>query len=490
MPEWVKIVNLIEGFGWIVLGGFSFHQLWLLTVWFRCRKRPPLPRQAFDLPPPVTVQLPIFNERYVVERLLDAVSNLDYPKDLLEIQVIDDSTDDTTALVARHVHRLANQGFRIIHLRRGQRTGFKAGALSHGLLLAKGEMIALFDADFVPPPDFLRRTVDYFTDPSVGMVQTRWGHLNPSESLLTRAEALMLDGHFLIEQVARSRAGYFSNFNGSAGIWRKQAIFDSGGWQPDTLTEDFDLSYRAQLRGWRFIYLSDVVVPAELPVQMSSLKAQQHRWTKGSIQTAMKLLPQVWRSSQPWRVKVEACFHFGNWFHYPLGLLVAVLVLPMLVSRAPMATQAHMTWEGMVGCLLVATTVLFCSVTQRVRRGSLWRLLIDLPGLMTVTAGLALNNTRAIWEALCGVPSSFHRTPKYNGTYRQLNHKEYWPQPLRARWRGEVALGLYICIALGYAASQALYTALPFLVPLSAGFLYAGISSLAAALSLRAPTDS
>jgi hypothetical protein len=285
----------------------------------------------------------------------------------------------------------------------------------------------------------------------------------------------MLDGHFLIEQVARSRGGFFFNFNGSAGLWRRRAIIDAGGWQPDTLTEDLDLSYRAQLRGWRFLYLDDVVVPAELPVHMSSLKTQQHRWTKGSIQTALKLLPSVWRSRQPWHVKLEAAFHFGNWLNYPLGLLVTALVLPALVTSR---NEDRIVWVGPVGCLLVATTILFYSVAQRRRTAGWWRVPLELLALMAVSAGLALNNTRAIWEVARGLPSPFHRTPKYDGQWSSSQHPGYRPHPLGTRWWGELLLGAYLCVALAYAASQALYAVFPFLLPLSAGFLYAGFSSL------------
>ena len=475
------LLNVCEGIGWVALAIFSLHCLWLLAVRWRYRRCPSRPLTAFDALPVVTIQLPVFNERYVVRRLLEAVAKLDYPKDRLEIQVLDDSTDDTTELIARHMGALAAQGSRIRHLHRTHRNGFKAGALADGLAAAEGEFVALFDADFVPPPDFLQRTVHFFTDPLVGMVQTRWGHLNRGESFLTRAQALMLDGHFCIEQVARSRGGFFFNFNGSAGIWRTQAIRDAGGWQSDTLTEDLDLSYRAQLKGWRFLYLSDVVVPAELPVTMTSLKIQHHRWTKGSIQSARKLLPAVLRSRAPWLVKVEACFHFWNWLNYPLCILVALLVLPQLMADYATAGVQHgSVWGGLVGVLLLTTTTLFYSVAERESGRPWWVFLFDIPALMAVSVGLALNNSRAIWEAVRGAPSSFHRTPKYNGRYASVRHPGYRTQPSGARWWWtEVALGIYVSVALGYAASRALYTIVPFLLPLSAGFLYAGFSSLA-----------
>lgn len=463
----------------MALGLFSLHQLWLLALCARHRRHDPRPLKALDPLPAVTVQLPLFNERYVVERLLEAVARLDYPRELLEIQVLDDSTDETTPLIAQRVQQLQAQGCQIVHLHRTHRGGFKAGALAEGLASARGELLAIFDADFVPPPDFLRQTLDYFTDPRVGMVQARWGHLNRSDSLLTRAQALMLDGHFLVEQVARSRGDCFFNFNGSAGVWRRQAIIEAGGWQPDTLSEDLDLSYRAQLRGWRFVYLRDVVVPAELPREIGSLKTQHHRWTKGSIQVAAKLLPAVLRSRQSLPVKLAACFHFGAWLHYPLGLLVMFLLLPRLATAAsPIALRPGVSLGGVVGGLLLASTALFCVTVQR-QSGAPWRrFLLDVPALMAMTAGLAVNNTRAIWEAVRGAPSGFDRTPKYNG--RRIPHHspdDYAHSSGTRWWSGEVVVGIYAVVVLGYAASRALYAVVPFLLPISAGLLCAAFSS-------------
>lgn len=477
------LVDVLQWCGWSALGLFSLHQLWLLVLCVRYRRRAPRPLGTLDPLPVVTVQLPVFNERYVVERLLEAVAQLDYPRELLEIQVLDDSTDETTPLIAQRLQPLQAQGYRIVHLHRTHRGGFKAGALADGLASAHGEFIALFDADFVPPPDFLRRTLDYFTDPGVGMVQARWGHLNRSDSLLTRAQALMLDGHFLIEQVARSRGGYFFNFNGSAGVWRRQAIVEAGGWQPDTLSEDLDLSYRAQLQGWRFVYLRDVVVPAELPTELGSLKAQHHRWTKGSIQAAAKLLPAVLRSRQPLPIKLAACFHFGAWLHYPLGLLAILLLLPQLsMETAPLALHASVPLGGSIGCLLLMTTALFCVAVQQQSRTPWRRFLLDVPILMAMTAGLAVNNTRAIWEVIRGTPSSFDRTPKYNGRRALHRPPDYQSQPSGTRWwYGELGVGMYTVVALGYAVFRALYAVVPFLLPVSAGLLYTGFSSFLSA---------
>ena len=488
MVIWLNLLKCLEAGGLIALGLFSLHRVWLLGLRLRYSWSPPRPLREFTELPVVTIQLPTFNERYVIGRLLDAVTRLDYPRDRLEIQVLDDSTDDTTALIAQRVAALHAQGFRILHLHRSHRTGFKAGALAQGLTLARGEFIALFDADFVPTPDFLRRTIHHLTDARVGMVQARWGHLNRNDSFLTRAQALMLDGHFLIEQVARSRAGHFFNFNGTAGVWRTQTILDAGGWRADTLTEDLDLSYRAQLKGWRFVYLKDLVVPAELLMRMGALKAQQHRWTKGSIQTAIKLFPQLLRSKAHWPVKLEACFHLGNWLHYPMALLLAVLILPaLMIAHSQTGIAGNWAWEGLVSVLLISTMAAFYGVAHQQSREPWWRFVTDLPVLMAITAGLALNNTRAVLEAFRGVPSTFHRTPKYNGHGAAVRRPGYRGHVRGGTWGlGEVGLGVYVCATLTYAASQALYSVVPFLVPLSAGFLYAGFSALLPRLTLFA----
>ncbi len=484
MPVLIKLLHLSERIGLIAMAVFSLYRVWLVCLWWRVRHHRPVLTRMFDQLPIVTVQLPIFNEPYVVGRLLDAVIRLDYPKDRLEIQVLDDSTDDTPLVVSDRVADLRAHGVWIHHVRRTHRSGFKAGALAEGVAASHGEFIAVFDSDFVPQPDFLQRTIHQFTDPDIGMVQTRWGHLNRTDSLLTRAQALMLDGHFLIEQVARSRSGRFFNFNGSAGIWRAQTILDAGGWQSDTLSEDLDLSYRAQLAGWRFCYLEDVIAPAELPIEMSSLKIQQHRWTKGSIQAGFKLLPAIWRSRQPWRVKLEACFHLCNWFHYPLGLLCAVLMLPTLMLTHTSLQPHPGSWESFVGMLLVITTALFYGVASwQQQERSRWPLLIELPALMSVSMGLALNNTRGVWEALRRAASPFHRTPKYNGHRRGTQDPDYRRQASDAVWWwGEVALGLYTLVSISYVLSRHLYAVVPFLLPLAAGFLYAGCTSLAPAL--------
>src|SRR3954463_3729039 len=310
------------------LSAYGIHRYFIIYLFLKHRNQQPKPAGHFQQLPKVTMQLPIFNEVYVVERLLRAVSNLDYPKDLLQIQVLDDSTDDTRDITAACAAELRGRGFNVSHIHRADRTGFKAGTLAVGLEAAEGEFVCILDADFVPNPDLLKRTIHFFTDPNVGMIQTRWGHLNRGYSLLTRVQAMFLDGHLLLEQTARSRSGRFFNFNGTAGLWRRSCIDQAGGWQHDTLTEDLDLSYRAQLAGWKFIFLPDVITPAELPVDMNGFKSQQHRWTKGSIQTCKKLLPTVWRSKLPMPIKLEATGHLVSNFAYLLLACLCVLLHP------------------------------------------------------------------------------------------------------------------------------------------------------------------
>ncbi|HEX4352673.1 MAG TPA: cellulose synthase family protein, partial [Polyangiales bacterium] len=305
-----------------ILGLYGFHRGLLLYLYWKHRKDVPSPPAHFPELPCVTVQLPMYNEMYVAERLLEGIANLDYPKDKLEIQVLDDSTDETCEIAQAKARELIARGYNVSYRHRVDRTGYKAGALEEGLRDAIGDYIMVFDADFVPSPSIINDLIHFFTNPKVGMVQARWGHLNRDYSVLTRVQSMMLDGHFVIEHIARNRSGRFFNFNGTAGIWRRSTIIDAGNWQHDTLTEDMDLSFRAQLRGWEFIYVPTAIAPAEIPCEMNSFKGQQFRWAKGSIQVAKKLLPSIWRSKTvPFSVKLEAFFHLTNNFAYPLLLL-------------------------------------------------------------------------------------------------------------------------------------------------------------------------
>jgi cellulose synthase/poly-beta-1,6-N-acetylglucosamine synthase-like glycosyltransferase len=361
--------------------------------------------------PRVSVQLPIYNERYVVRRLIDAVVRLHYPSDRLEIQVLDDSTDETTAIAAQLVAHYRQQAFDIVLVHRQHRSGYKAGALKEGMAIATGEFIAIFDADFVPEPDFLMRTLPFFQNPTIALVQARWGHINRDYSLLTIAHALGIDGHFWVEQAARCWSGLFMNFNGSGGIWRRQAIDDAGGWQADTLTEDLDLSYRAQLRGWRMKFLPQVVCPAEIPAQISAVKSQQHRWAKGSIQTAKKLLPRLWRAPVPLATKFQGFFHLTNYLVHPFILLAA------LTSPLPFWFEEFSARESVFGSALFSLAAFGPSSMYLYAQAQLypdWKWRVGyFPFLLLFGTGIAVNNTRAVLEALFNVPGAFARTPKF-----------------------------------------------------------------------------
>lgn len=462
-----------------ILAVYGWHRYYLVYLYTKHRARTapnPPPLEAY---PVVTIQLPIFNEMYVVERLIDAVCRIRYPRERLEIQVLDDSTDETSQIVALSVRRHVASGIDIRHIRRTNRAGFKAGALAEGLRMARGELLAVFDADFVPLPSFLEQTVPYFADPGLGMVQARWGHINRDYSLLTRIQAILLDGHFVLEHGARNRAGCFFNFNGTAGVWRRSAIVDAGGWQTDTLTEDLDLSYRAQLQGWTFLFVPQVVAPAELPVEMNSFKSQQHRWAKGSIQTCRKLLPEILRSPLPLTVKVEAFFHLTANLNYPLMATLSILIVPSMVVRY------NLGWTEMLLVdipLFVAATLSFANfyiVSQRETYDDWWSRLKYIPFLMSVGIGLTVNNTRAVIEALLDRPSAFSRTPKY-GVERRGDEwlgKRY-QQSMLFQPIVEVGIGLYFTATVVYALTLGTYATVPFLVLFQVGYLYTGILSL------------
>ena len=429
--------------------------------------------------PFVTVQLPIYNEMYVVDRLVDAVAGLNHPHDRLQIQVLDDSTDETQRIAQDAVSRVAARGFDIQYLHRSHRTGFKAGALAAGLRHVRGELIAIFDADFVPPPDFLSRVLTPFRDPGVGMVQARWGHINRDYSLLTRVQAMFLDAHFILEHGARHRGGLFFNFNGTAGVWRREAIESAGGWQHDTLTEDLDLSYRAQLAGWRFVFLQDVVVPAEVPVEMNGFKIQQHRWARGSIQTGFKLLPTLLRARVPFRVKLEAFFHLTANLNHPLMLALSLVMVPALFVRATTGASSVLMFDFPLFCAATLSVVNFYTVSQRALRTDWIAQLRYIPAVMAVGIGLSVNNTRAVLGARVGPEMTFRRTAKY-GVIRRGDEwlTKRYRQATVAQPVVELGLGLYFTAGVVYAASSGLLAPLPFLMLFQAGFLYTGLQSL------------
>jgi cellulose synthase/poly-beta-1,6-N-acetylglucosamine synthase-like glycosyltransferase len=466
----------------VVLFGLSLyglHRYVIVYLYLKNRRNLPAPMSQFEQLPKITVQLPIYNELYVVERLLNSVAALDYPHELLQIQVLDDSTDETTAIAARKVDEFRALGMDIELIHRTDRTGFKAGALENGITSCKGDFILILDADFVPTNDMLQKTVHYFTDPNVGMIQTRWGHLNASYSLLTRVQAMFLDGHLLLEQTARSRSGRFFNFNGTAGLWRRSCIADAGGWQHDTLTEDLDLSYRAQLKGWKFVFLADLVTPAELPVDMNGFKSQQHRWTKGSIQTCIKLLPSVWRADLPLLIKLEGTAHLTSNYAYLLLFFLCVLLQPSAGGGSHSFLKTLLIDIPIfISASLPAAVFYVC--TQRELHPKTWvRDMVYLPALIGLGIGLAVNNARAVMEAILGQQSEFTRTPKYGIQSKNQSWKKAKYSPLKSLLPFvELAFASYFAYFLVLAVARGQWLSVPFLMLFAGGFGYVALCSI------------
>src|SRR5678816_4554892 len=478
--DWViLIVYFAILFTLAVYGAYRIKQV--IDFW-RYRNFVPEPSGRYaeaDLPV-ITVQLPLFNELYVVDRLLKAVTAFDYPREKLEIQVLDDSTDETVKVAEAVVARYAAEGFDIHYIHRSDRTGFKAGALENGNKSAKGDLFAIFDADFVPKPDCLRKLVDFFTDPMVGCAQMRWSHINGNYNLLTRLQTIMLDGHFVVEQTTRNRTGGFFNFNGTAGIWRRQAIEMSGGWQHDTLTEDTDLSFRVQLMGWKFVYLLDEDAPAEIPVEINAFKAQQRRCAKGVMQVGIKLYPRIWRAPLPLRVKLEMFFRLTGNISYPLMIVASFLQFPLLLVRYNQPFYHLM--------VLDLPLLFFSSISVVLFYGSaVWYLdekraprLLHLPLVMGLGIGLAFSNARAVLEALLGVKSEFVRTPKYR--VEEMSDAT-WKRKKYKRKRGllpllELGFAVYFLLAILYSARLHMWGTIPFLLLFFFGFGYMGLMSL------------
>jgi cellulose synthase/poly-beta-1,6-N-acetylglucosamine synthase-like glycosyltransferase len=460
------------------LSAYGIHRYVIIYLFLKNRKNEPQPSSHFVTLPKVTMQLPIFNEIYVVERLLRSVSEIDYPHELLEIQVLDDSTDDTREVTSLVAEELRARGFNVELIHRANREGFKAGALATGLETAEGEFVCILDADFVPPPDLLRKTIDFFTDPKVGMIQTRWGHLNRGYSLLTRVQAMFLDGHLLLEQTARSRSGRFFNFNGTAGLWRKSCIREAGGWQHDTLTEDLDLSYRAQLAGWKFVFLTNVVTPAELPVDMNGFKSQQHRWTKGSIQTCKKLLPTIWRSRLPLVIKLEATGHLTSNFAYLLLACLCVLLHP--ATGGPQGWFRTFLIDVPIFLTASMSVAIFYICAQRELHPRSWmKEILLLPCLLALGVGLSLNNARAVLEAVFNHKSDFARTPKYGIEHKSQPWRNCKYMPLKSLLPiAEIAFAIYFTYFVWFAIVHGQYLSVPFLLMFQLGFLYVSLCSV------------
>lgn len=456
--------------------------VWVLTALFlkhRCTPlNPPPSREGIGGGmPPVTVQLPIYNEALVVKRLIEAVAQLDYPAHLLQVQVLDDSTDETTEIALAQVVEYRQRGLNIEWLHRSDRTGFKAGALKHGLQTATGEFIAIFDADFVPQPDFLKQTIPHLiANPQLGLVQTRWGHLNRDYSCFTAAQALALDGHFMVEQTARNRSGLMINFNGAAGVWRRACIESAGGWQSDTLSEDFDLSYRAQLAGWKCLFLPAVGAPAEVPPQLAAFKRQQFRWAKGSIQCLKKLGWPVCQADLPWLVKLDALIHLSNYLAHPLMVILAIIT-PILMLTGGMA---HVHFPLIYLSLLSFGPPLMYAVAQIALYPATWRRHYKMmPWLIFLGGGIALNNTKAVLEALLGASNEFRRTPKFNVTSAADRwHDSVYRLPVDGLILGELALSLYSIWGAWMAATNGNLFAVPFILLYTLGFGYVGLQGL------------
>lgn len=480
--QWFDLVILIP---YLVLLGilavYGFHRYLTVVRYWRHRKNlQAQPAKRFEKLPRVTIQLPLYNERYVVQRLLEAATKIRYPRGLLQIQVLDDSTDDTHPYTERLVGEYRARGLPIEYHHRTNREGYKAGALAEGLRTATGELVAIFDADFVPSPDFLERSIHYFTDPEVGLVQTRWEYLNRGYNLLTEVQAMLLDGHFLLEHTGRAGAGLFFNFNGTAGILRRRMIEEAGGWEHDTLTEDCDLSYRAQLKGWKFVYLPDVESPSELPVEFFAFQVQQSRWAKGLTQVALKLLPEILRSRVSWRQKLEAVFHLTPNISYPMMVIVSALLLPVMIVRF------YMGWFEMLVLDLPLILATFCSIVafymaaQKVRQPRTWKRSFALiPMLIAAGIGLTIINTRAVLEALLKVKSPFARTAKYAISSNQRVKLER----VYRRRSGllpfiEIAFGTCFLAMVAFAIDTYNFLAIPFLLLFVGGYYWAGFGTL------------
>ncbi len=475
------VITTIYALTLTLLCTYGAHRYYIVHIYRRNKNKEVSPPQRLSNLPRVTIQLPIYNEMYVVERLISSVCKIDYPLDKLEIQVLDDSTDDTQIIACEVVNRFRQRGFDIHYIHREDREGYKAGALREGLSVAKGEFVAIFDADFIPPKNFLRDTIDYFSDPKIGIVQARWGHVNIDYSMLTKAQSILLDGHFMIEQTARFHGGMFFNFNGTAGVLRKECIYDAGGWQHDTLTEDLDLSYRAQLKGWKLVYLKDTVADAELPVDMNAFKSQQHRWAKGGVQTALKILPRLLgESTLPLKIKSEACFHL-------LGNLSYIFLLVLLVLMFPMAYfWDSVGWEKVVLFNLVAISLgtfsffRFYWITVQEVHGENWvKYAKHVATAIALGAGISINNSKAVIEALLGKSSEFKRTPKFAVTTKSDNWKKTsYVSSTSITALIELTIGIFFLFQSVYAIIMGYFGWIPFLLIIQFGFIYTAVLSI------------
>lgn len=457
----------------IWLAMYGFNAFLLIILYMKHRQRRPSCPPLTDYPT-VTVQLPIYNERYVVSRAISALAQLDWPRDRLQIQILDDSTDDTSHIVCRLVASYRHQGIHILQLRRTERSGFKAGAMNEAMSGVQGEFVAIFDADFCPQPDFLQRLIPYLVgDPNLAFVQARWGHTNDIFSILTLAQSLALDGHFVVEHTAREGAGLLTTFNGTGGVWRAQAIRECGGWDPKQLTEDVDLSYRAQLAGWRGCTLSDVAVPAELPAQLAAFKRQQSRWAKGNLQCLIKHGLNLVRAPIPLLARIESLIHLSYYLAHPLMLIVIFITLPLLYL------DLLDRWSLAGLSLATLGPPLMYVVSQRALYADWWHRLRAMPALICIGIGLALNSTAAILETLVGIKGTFERTPKFgiHGQHGNWRRRHYALSAGRLVW-GEALLTIYAMLTVWLAVVKKAYAAIPFLLLYVFGFGYMTLMGL------------
>lgn len=466
----------------LVLSLYGMHRYEMIRAYYKNKhKLPTVAPTNFEQLPKVTIQLPLFNERFVVDRLVDEICKMDYPKELLQIQILDDSTDETHPYTERLVAEYRAAGYPIEYRHRTNRHGYKAGALQEGMEHATGEFIAIFDADFVPPRDFLQRTINFFHNPKVGMVQTRWGYLNRHDSVLTEVQAMLLDGHFVLEHGARFGEGLYFNFNGTAGIWRRQAIDEAGGWEHDTLTEDSDLSYRAQLKGWQFVYVPSIECPSELPADTYGFQVQQSRWAKGLTQVAKKLLKRILQSDVPWRVKAEAFFHLTPNISYPLMIIVSSLMLPVMIVRFYMGPFQMLILDLPLIIASFWSISAFYLVAQRELHPQTWkRSIFFLPALMAAGVALTLINAKAVMEALVGYETAFARTPKFGLGGKAVVKTQQVKYRRRSGWLpySEIAMGTFFLAMVVYAVETYNFLAVPFLMLFVGGYYWAGFSTL------------
>jgi cellulose synthase/poly-beta-1,6-N-acetylglucosamine synthase-like glycosyltransferase len=474
----------------VILGILSFyglHRYIMVYLYNKHKNKVIEPKETFTELPRVTVQIPAFNEMYVIERAIDAICAFDYPSNLLDIQVLDDSTDETQRIARDVVERWQARGIDIEYIHREDRSGFKAGALENGLRTAKGEFVAVFDVDFVPESDFLQKSIHFFTDPKVGMVQGRWEHINREYSFLTRTQAIFLDGHFMLESNTRFLSGRFFNFNGTAGILRIKTIRDAGGWEHDTLTEDLDLSYRAQMKGWKFIFLPNLTVPAELPVEINSFKSQQCRWAKGAMQTCKKVIVPVLRGNYDAGEKMESWYHLTGNISYPLMVILSLILFPAMIVRYNQGWFELLTIDLPLFILSFSSVSAFYITSQKALHSDWKKRILYLPGLMAVGIGMTIPGAKAVLEGAFGIKSPFVRTPKFSVEGKKGEKKGEW---MSKKYRGdigflmllEIAFAIYFLFVTIYAWRLGIYGVIPFLLLFLWGYGYTGLWALAQSL--------